>query len=246
MLPLILDDFHWNEEKDYGCLSCGLSLSASPFLYEHQSIDKIRNIFAAINSVPTNKNMHVFTLQTKGGKEKDIMLSADKISALCHEYGIVFLLEDRVDLFQQTRADGVYISSRSISTDMDYIRQCRQQLGDEAIIGINCGNNKQDAVIAAEEEKVDFIAFESFFPTDYSKEMASKASPELLSWWSTYSSIPSLAKGHITPENAAFLIHEGVDFLCCDAFIWTAEDPAGEIINILKIIAQTLMVSKIH
>lgn len=246
MPPLILDDFHWDEEKDYGCLSCGLSLSASPFLYEHQSIDKIRSIFAAINSIPTNKNMHIFTLQTKGVKDADILLSADMISALCHEYSIVFLLEDRVDLLQQTRADGIYISSRSISTDVDYIRQCRKQLGDEAIIGINCGNNKQDAVIAAEEEKVDFIAFESFFPSPYSKEMAGKASPELLSWWSTYSSIPALAKGHITPENAAFLIHEGIDFLCCDAFIWTTEDPVRATIDILKTITQTLMVSKIH
>ena len=242
MLPYPPHIPEWDDNNESGTL-CGLYLSASPHSEQH-TIDKIRSIFNTINQLPTKKNRHILQLQTAGLNDTEILASAEELLTLCRYYGIVFLINDRSDLVLKIGADGIFISQQDVSSNSDYISKCRSQLGDNAIIGINCGNSEPKAILAKQEGIVDFVLFETFFaPPHY---IASRANTELLSWWSTYSEILCVAKGHITPDNYELLVQEGADFLCCDSFIWNYPHPEKVIEQMMKQISVMEARKKIH
>jgi len=239
-----MNDFKWDEDKEYISLSCGLYFSVSPLLNEDHSIHKIYRILQGIHSTPYQKNMHIMQLQTAGMNDQQILGVAKDLHEMCRNFGIVFLIDDRLDLVQPSSADGIYISKREESSDTDYIARCRSQLGTRAIIGVNCGNSQEEAIAANDQKIVDFVVFESFFtPPHY---LASKAKLEMLAWWSTYTDIPSAAKGYITADNMELLVKEGVDFLCCDSFIWKHPKPEIAVVEVMNKIANALEGKSVH
>lgn len=129
-----------------------------------------------------------------------------KLCSLCHQHGLVFIVNDNVSLARTVGADGVHLGNQDMP-----ISQARSELGDKAIIGISCYNDFEQArkaVIAG----ADYIAFGSFYPS-VSKPKAVRARPELLTRAKKEFGLPVVAIGGITPENGAELIAAGADAL---------------------------------
>ena len=58
----------------------------------------------------------------------------------------------------------------------------------------------------------------------------SRAEPEILTWWSTMTTVPCVAIGGITVENGRSLIEAGADFLAVIAGVWDHPDgPAAAV-----------------
>ena len=142
---------------------------------------------------------------------------AKKITALCRQHGVLFLVNDDVALAKECGADGVHLGR----DDMP-LSQARAALGAGAIIGVSCYNELARA-LRAEKEGADYVAFGRFFPSR-TKPQAVQADPSLLHEAKKKLHIPIVAIGGITPENGASLLAAGADALAVIEGIFTQAD----------------------
>lgn len=142
-----------------------------------------------------------------------ILALARYIIPRAQDRGVAVLINDRPDLAVELGADGVHIGQG----DTPYA-QARKLVGPDAIIGVTCHDSRHLALEAG-EAGADYVAFGAFYPTD-TKDPATKAEPELLTWWQQMIELPCIAIGGITPDNARPLAEAGADFLAVSAGVW--------------------------
>jgi len=131
---------------------------------------------------------------------------AMQLAELCREHGLLFIVNDDVELAQQVEADGVHLGRGDAS-----VANARAQLGSRAIIGVSCYNEIERA-FKAQASGVDYVAFGRFFPSR-TKPGAVPAELSLLREARNQLHLPIVAIGGITPENGASLIAAGADAL---------------------------------
>ena len=129
---------------------------------------------------------------------------AERLNTLCQNNQVLFIINDDIKLAKQVSADGVHLGKED-----NNIRQAREQLGETVIIGISCYNQVQQA-IDAEQQGADYIAFGRFFPSK-TKPHAIAADPQIITLAKQKISIPIVAIGGITIENANTVIKAGAD-----------------------------------
>ncbi|HHS99495.1 MAG TPA: thiamine phosphate synthase [Thiomicrospira sp.] len=129
---------------------------------------------------------------------------AQELQQLCQTYQACFIVNDDIQLAQQVNADGVHIGK-----DDDDIHKARQRLGSNKIIGVSCYNDLQRAK-QMQQLGADYVAFGRFFPSK-TKPNAHQADIDTLLKAKLELTIPIVAIGGITQENAQFLINAGAD-----------------------------------
>ncbi len=129
---------------------------------------------------------------------------AEKLNNLCQKNQVLFIINDSVELAKQVSADGIHLGRADKN-----ISQAREILGEYSIIGLSCYNQLQRA-INAEQYGADYVAFGRFFPSK-TKPLAIAADPELIFQAKQKLSIPVVAIGGITIENASSIIKAGAD-----------------------------------
>jgi thiamine-phosphate pyrophosphorylase len=135
---------------------------------------------------------------------------------LCRSAGACFIVNDSIELAGAVAADGVHLGK-----DDDRVRAARVLLGAGKLIGVSCYNQlwrARDAVA----QGADYVAFGSFFPSP-TKPGALMASRELLRAAKEFS-LPVVAIGGITPDNAAGLIEAGADAVAVISAVFDAPD----------------------
>lgn len=141
-----------------------------------------------------------------------VVQAARAIFHLLREAGTLAILNDSAPLAARLGADGVHLGQGDGS-----VAEARDLLG-EAVVGVTCHASK-DLAFAAARDGADYVAFGAFFPTP-TKTPPSVAKPELLEWWNEAMTLPSVAIGGITPDNAATLVDAGADFLAVSSGVW--------------------------
>jgi thiamine-phosphate pyrophosphorylase len=137
--------------------------------------------------------------------------------------GVAFILNDRPDLAAELHCDGVHVGQEDAAYD-----DARAAVGRDAIVGVTCHDSRHLAIDAA-EAGADYVAFGAFFPTA-TKEPKARAEIETLRWWAEMMTVPVVAIGGITVENARPLIDAGADFLAVSAGVWDYKDgPAAAV-----------------
>jgi len=127
---------------------------------------------------------------------------ATKLKQLCAGKAL-FIINDDVELAKAAAADGIHLGK----DDAD-IGRARALLGDK-IIGVSC-YNRLSLAEAAQAAGVDYVAFGRFF-TSSTKPDAAQASVDLIVQAKKSLSVPVVAIGGITVNNAGSLIKAGVD-----------------------------------
>jgi thiamine-phosphate pyrophosphorylase len=153
-------------------------------------------------------------LRMKDSADDDMRRAAETLMPLAQSAGVAFILNDRPDLAAELGCDGVHIGQ----DDMPY-RQARALVGGNAIVGVTCHASRHLAIEAA-DAGADYVAFGAFYAT-VTKEPKARAEIELLRWWSEVMTVPCIAIGGITVENAPPLIEAGADFLAVCAGVWS-------------------------
>ena len=141
------------------------------------------------------------------------------LRALCRGVGVPLIINDDAVLAAKINADGVHLGEH----DGD-IAAARALLGDDGIVGVSCYDELDRAEIAA-RAGADYIAFGAFFPSP-TKPGARRASPDLLQSAARFS-LPRVAIGGITPDNARPLIDAGADLLAVISGVFDATDPVA-------------------
>ena len=159
-------------------------------------------------------------LRLKDASDDEIKRAAEMLLPVCHERGVPMLMNDRPDLALLTGCDGVHIGQQDTPYD-----EARRILGGDAMIGVTCHNSLHLAMEAA-EAGADYVAFGAFYPTE-TKEIRHRAEIGTLQTWASISTIPCVAIGGITLDNAEPLIDAGADFLSVIAAVWKHPDGPG-------------------
>lgn len=162
-------------------------------------------------------------IRLKPASDDVIAEAVRRLMPLAQSRDVAVILNDRPDLALSLGCDGVHLGQG----DMD-AAQARRLLGADAMIGVTCHDSRHLAMEAS-EAAADYVAFGAFFDTA-TKDTTHRPDPELLSIWQETMTVPSVAIGGITVDNAPVLISAGADFLAVSAGVWGhADGPAAAV-----------------
>ena len=171
-------------------------------------------------------------LRLKQAEDDVIIAAAETLMPVCHEFDVAFILNDRPDLAQTLGCDGVHLGEE----DTPY-ETARRRVGAEAIVGVSCYDSRHRAMELA-EAGADYVAFGAFYPTG-TKAAKTRAAPEILEKWTAATTVPCVAIGGITPENADPLVTAGADFLAVSSGVWAhPQSPAAAVRGFNEVIGQ--------
>lgn len=162
-------------------------------------------------------------------QEEHILYAAKILKRICHQYEVAFILNDSPQLALEANADGVHLGQEDGS-----VAAARELLGPEKVIGVSCHASRHLAMEAG-EHGADYVAFGAFYPTT-SKTPESLAkwgtpTPEIIQWWSTYTTLPCVAIGGMTPENCSPLVAAGADFIAALTSVWSHPNGPAEAVK---------------
>ena len=170
-----------------------------------------------------------FQLRLKQADDAAIVAAVKALQPIVRAAGAAFILNDRADLAKSLNVDGVHLGQ-----DDTTLREARSVLGEEKIIGITCHDSKHFAMEAG-EAGADYVAFGAFYTTTSKspEKLARYGTPttELLEFWSTYTTVPCVAIGGISPENCAPLVKAGADFIAAITSVWNHGQGAGQAVK---------------
>jgi thiamine-phosphate pyrophosphorylase len=142
---------------------------------------------------------------------------ASELVALCRRFKVPLIVNDDLRLADLCNADGVHLGR-----DDGSLREARIILGRGKLIGVSCYQSLELAQ-AAQAAGADYVAFGSFFPSP-TKPAAARADAGLLRDATQRISIPIVAIGGITLENAPQLLDAGADSLAVLSALFDAPD----------------------
>lgn len=143
---------------------------------------------------------------------------AGQLKALCEQYGADLLINDDLPLASALNV-GVHLGR-----DDGCLREARQQLGAQAIIGATC-HASLDQAEQAIADGASYIAFGRFFQS-VTKPGAPAATPALLQQARARFDTPIVAIGGITLDNASPLLAAGADLLAVIHGLFGADSAA--------------------
>ena len=157
-------------------------------------------------------------LREKIQGHEEIVEMAKKLQVLCKKYKVPFVVNDDIMAAKEMDADGVHIGQ----SDMEYTK-AREILGPDKIIGVSAGNLQE----AKEAERVgaDYIGVGAVFHTDTKKDATSLTMDQLKEICEAVS-IPVVAIGGISVDNALELKGTGIDGICVISAIFGSENPS--------------------
>lgn len=164
---------------------------------------------------------HAALLQYRN-KRADAALRREQVAALlplCRAARVPLIVNDDWRLAHALGADGAHLGE-----DDGELQAARALLGDAAILGASCYDDRARAVAAA-RDGADYLAFGAFFPSP-TKPGARRAAPQLLRDCAALG-LPLVAIGGITPDNAPLLVAAGADLLAVISGVFDAPDPAA-------------------
>ena len=152
--------------------------------------------------------------------ESIISRHADQLRDVAHARDISAVITNHYRLVNSLGLDGVHRFDAAKT-----IREVREELGTEAIVGSFCGNSKHKGLNAG-EAGADYI---SFGPVDHSALTDDNiAEFETFEWWSEMVEIPVIAEGNINHDLATQLAPV-IDFLALGQEIWKNDYPEIEL-----------------
>ena len=127
--------------------------------------------------------------------------NAQKLCQLCHDYGALFLVNDRVDLALAVNADGIHLGQQDLP-----ITIARQILGPNRIIGRSTTNPQEMAKAIA--EGADYIGVGPVYETP-TKVGKAAAGLDYVSYAAQNSPVPWFAIGGIDQTNLGDVLKAG-------------------------------------
>lgn len=142
---------------------------------------------------------------------------AAAIAQACRARGVLFIVNDSVELARQVDADGVHLGKQDTN-----VRAARTAMGPGKLIGVSCYN---DVALArsAVSSGADYVAFGSFFPSA-TKPLAMRADTKTLRQASSELDVPIVAIGGIDEHNASTLIAAGASAIAVISALFEAPD----------------------
>lgn len=159
----------------------------------------------------------IIQYRDKSGNLQKRLQQASLLRHLCTQHDATCIINDDIGLAKAVNADGVHLGKDDTSLII-----ARQELGEDAIIGISCYNDIGLA-IAAEQNSADYVAFGTMFSSP-TKPDAVTAGPDTISQAKQQLNIPVCGIGGITEKNIQQLIQHDADMAAVISSLFAADD----------------------
>jgi thiamine-phosphate pyrophosphorylase len=146
------------------------------------------------------------------------LAEAYKLCQLCHDYGALFIVNDRLDLALAVNADGVHLGQKDLPAGL-----ARQMLGSQKIIGKSTTNPEEMEKAIA--ENVDYIGVGPVYETP-TKPGKAAAGLEYVRYAASHATVPWFAIGGIDPNNIVEVLKAGATRVAVVRSIMESEQPA--------------------
>ncbi len=143
---------------------------------------------------------------------------AMEIRKRCTEHGALFIVNDRLDIAMASGADGVHLGQEDIP-----LRAAREAVGNTMLIGISATSLNE--AMKAQDEGADYIGLGHIFPTISKEKHHPPLGLEALEKAASLLSVPVVAIGGITIENAPALISAGAAGIAVISAVSRAPSP---------------------
>jgi thiamine-phosphate pyrophosphorylase len=183
------------------------ALPGSPFLYpivdvtttgEAKSLEAVR--------VLARSGVALLQLRAKGLTDRALVPLAQAAVAAAREAGAKLIVNDRPDIARLVSADGVHVGQDDMSPE-----DARAVLGPSAVIGFSTHTLAQ--LHSAAREPIDYVALGPVFGTTSKENPDAVVGVEILAEARRLTSLPLVAIGGITRQNAPQVVAAGADGL---------------------------------
>jgi thiamine-phosphate pyrophosphorylase len=164
----------------------------------------------------------------KQSNDIDRLEMAKQMCQLCHQYGALFILNDRVDIALAVDADGVHLGQQDVS-----IAIARQILGSQKIVGKSTTNPEEMA--QALKEGADYIGVGPVYETP-TKAGKAAAGLEYVQYAAKHATVPWFAIGGIDSTNIDDVLQAGAPGIAIVRAIMNAENPTHAVQYCLSIL----------
>jgi thiamine-phosphate pyrophosphorylase len=158
----------------------------------------------------------VIQLRDKQGNRKEVLSVAQRLKELCSQAGVLFMMNDSLDIALAVDADGLHIGQEDLPLPV-----VRRELPMDKIVG--CSVRTLSQAERAQAEGADYIAVGSIFPTT-TKEEATVVGVAMLKELKGTISTPIVAVGGINQHNAGEVMAAGADGIAVISAVLGARD----------------------
>lgn len=155
-------------------------------------------------------------LREKEMDETAFLQEAKDICALCHRYGVSFIVNDNVDVAIACQADGIHVGQDDMAAG-----EVRRRVGDAMLLGVSV--HTVEEARRAVRNGADYLGLGAVFPTS-TKTDVDQMTNETLRAICDAVDVPVVAIGGINRGNLLKLSGSGVDGVALVSAIFSAED----------------------
>ncbi len=170
-------------------------------------------------------------LRDKESALSDVLAVGRKLRQLCREAGVLFFVNDRVDVAWLLDADGVHVGQDDLP-----VHEARRLLGPGKWIGASASSLEE-----AERSIVqgaDYLGVGSIFATTSKADAGEPVGPDLVRDIRARWDIPLVGIGGITPDNASDVVRAGADGVAVISAIFHAADPKQAAVRLRTAVGQ--------
>ena len=171
-----------------------------------------------IVSAAVQGGVTVVQLREKDCSTRDFIEQALTIKEFLKDRGVPMIINDRLDVAQAVKADGVHLGQSDMPLAM-----AKKILGDSMIIGISA-ESLQDAV-EAEKGGADYLGVSPIYATPTKTDTAPPLGLASLREIRKAVRLPLVGIGGLNRDNAAEVIRSGADGVAVVSAIVAADDP---------------------
>jgi thiamine-phosphate pyrophosphorylase len=169
-------------------------------------------------------------LREKMLTSREFYNTAIKVKKITDNYGIPLIINDRLDIAIAVDAAGVHLGQKDLPADV-----ARSIIGNEKIIGVSTATIEE--AVLAEKACADYIGVGALFSTK-TKDDTRAVTIELLTQIKQSVTIPVVAIGGITEDNASLLKRSGIDGIAVVSAILGKNDVKEAAKKMKKIISR--------
>jgi thiamine-phosphate pyrophosphorylase len=149
--------------------------------------------------------------------DADLLATAAELAVACRDAGVLFTVNDRVDVALRSGAEGVHVGQD------DDPRTARRRLGPDRVLGVSVGNPAE--AVAAARAGADYLGV-TVWATVTKPEAAARGTDGLRAVVEAVS-LPVVGIGGIDAENAASVLDAGAAGVAVISAVASAADPVA-------------------
>ncbi len=159
----------------------------------------------------------IIQLRDKECTARELVKEGLALRELTYREGVLFIVNDRVDVALAIEADGVHLGQDDLPAKL-----ARKILGKDKIIGVSIGDAEE--AVQAVEDGADYVSVSPVFSTTTKLDAGEGLGIQLITEVKKCTDVPIVAIGGITKDNIARVARAGADCAAVISAVVAADD----------------------